>query len=52
MLTFYKKYFRWSRNIGGYTDTQYGIVLKAWTKHIVYRHLPLQYYEIVLRANS
>jgi hypothetical protein len=34
-----------------YTDTQYVIVQKAWTKHIVYRHLPLQYYEIILWTN-
>ena len=43
-----------------YIDTQYVIVQKGWTKHIVsrrkfgtsYRHLPLQYYEIVLWTNS
>jgi len=30
------------------TDTQYVIVQKGWTKHIVSRHLPLHNYELIL----
>ncbi len=30
------------------TDTQYVIVQKCRTKHIVYRHLPLHNYELIL----